>query len=1551
MADQVLDATIRLNLQVAHLEAQLRKLESRASRPINKKINFGSDGRPLGTITSNFSEFDKSLDAATARVIAFTGTTGIIYGVGAAFRKVAKDFITVESSLAKIQAITKSSGAEMKELSARAFELGNNLGVSFSDVATGLQEFARQGLNAEKALKATAGALVISKLSGTDLKQSIDGLVATTNSFTSELLDYADVANSLVSIDAKFATSAGGLIEGIKRVGAVASDAGVSFQELAATIAAVRQISGRSESIIGNGLKTIFTNLQTERVQKELESLGISTKDAAGNFKPLIGVLQELSTVYNSLSDSKRADLGQKIAGKYQINQFKSLVKGFQGGSSSEFSRGVDAAENSADEVQARLDLLNKTTEASFVRLGNNVTKFSAQFGEKAIKPFIDQLTGLANEFVGILSKVFSDDSGFGKVVSEGIAGVLSGPALALAAAAIGRLAARIGKEFGQAIASVAGLSKQTDKVVSANQAVLSVLGQQNAAREKAIALTERLSASTKPRSLGGRYDPFETNFYGNHTGRTVHPSVYARNSIQNAYPTPPGTYIASDRARNNVASVIRRDQEVREQTRAIALARETARQEQKKIAADAAKAERNRALSTKALTSSFLLPFVGSAAANAFLGGRKTKSGRLTEDITNSAATGLAATALIGGPLGAGVGLALGGAGIANAVNKEKYNPKDQVDKFEKLQSEFTARQNTIQAYVESLNSLGDLKSSGASLNKIQKARQQSDKLLAVLSGTDAEALSQLAGNAEAISNYLGDLSQTEGRRISLVALSKGVAETSSEYNDSFFTDKQKIKSSDLELFAKALVGAIDTTNISSSRLRNLGNKSGEISQSDLVSLGLDPKVVREIFSKLSEGFLDGSKDLSNSVKSLLLSSSRFKELSKASAELEKARISVEANVSKLAKAFAQRSDFDNFVKQSTFQKNISSTKNNLEFESSQGLITEEVKSQVEFETSLLELQNKFNQDTRSVLEGLSKSVQESASRISSDADRAKALKLLPLASSGQLSPLDLANKFEEIANSFKETSDSGKISQDFKESINDIVISGEKLRIEFENQKDVIREAYELEKRRISNAKLSSYNGGQLGPKEFLELLNKTRGTSSVPFGASSQEKANAAQANIDRIRAKRELGIGFSGFADSDLTENERRLKRQEDAADRASLEQSYRDKFGERDRTTNETLARDEIKRINQAVPGAISKETQKEILDAINTSDPAKALKALDKVTRRGLAETETIKRRDGSTRTFSLEDDRTKRIREAASGLSGQLDAATVARGLEQRRAELAAQRDVPSGEVSEEVKRAQDAAKAASRNDEVSIFVDALSKSSHIQKLSSLDTTVTTILGRLETSQNVSSLTKDISEGKLNQSNLQKQIDEIKPKSELRFKDTGGAIVDPLLEGLTGDNYTKTSRRAFDTSSGEISEREGNIRIANLKNKLRDVNFNRLDDTGDAEAAQKAKEESKLSDAEGRLATAVEKLIELEKKRQAQEEEINKKESELKKTTSDSKVSVAVEVSASDILTKVVDGGGFAAQIAKLVNDQFIKVYTETTGQRPVLKPETASV
>ena len=432
-------------------------------------LNLKSSNLPLGRITGDFDKFSGSLDAATARVLAFTATTTVVYGLSTAFSRLFTDSIKLEKQLASIQSILQTSNSNLQKFSSELFNVANATGQSFDVAAAAASEFARQGLSVEETLKATNAALTFSKIAGTDAAQTVENLTAALNTFANESLNYTDVLDTIVSLDNAFAISAAGISDGLKRVGSVASESGIQLKEIASLIAVVQQVSARGAPVISNGLKTIFTRLSRTSVQEALNNIGVATQNSNGEFRSQIEVLTDLANRLDSLSDSQRAFVLEQVAGVYQINTLQATLKSLSG-EYSLFDKAVKVASDSSGNAANRLKILTDTTDANLQRLKNNVTQFLAEVGKTTVKPILDNFVGIGNKILETLDLGAAGEAGekagnsIGTYLLNGLSSVLSGPGTVLLVVGLGKLLTKVTKDAFIAVQTLAGL-KQTSLV------------------------------------------------------------------------------------------------------------------------------------------------------------------------------------------------------------------------------------------------------------------------------------------------------------------------------------------------------------------------------------------------------------------------------------------------------------------------------------------------------------------------------------------------------------------------------------------------------------------------------------------------------------------------------------------------------------------------------------------------------------------------------------------------------------------------------------------------------------------------------------------------------------------------------------------------------------------------------------------------------------------------------------------------------------------------------------------------------------------------------
>jgi TP901 family phage tail tape measure protein len=465
--------------------ADTRPLERDIQSALNKDfklkgLNEKAFTQPLGRITGAANEFQKSLDASNARVIAFGASAGAIFTVQKAFGDLIKSTIEVEKSLTDINVILNASSSTLLKFGTDLFDVAKITGQSFQLAASAATEFARQGLGVEETLKRTRDALILTRLSGLDINSSLEALTATINSFNKEALDSTTIINKLANVDAAFAVSSADLAEAIKRVGASAGDAGVNLDELLAIVTSVQQTTARGGAVIGNSLKTIFTRIQRTDTLNALEDLGIKVRDVEGNTLPAIQVLTNLSQTFDQLNDSQKAATGELVGGVFQINILKAALKDL-GSEYSVYSNALNTSRNATDQAITRNEALNQTLSALINQTLVNFQQLGATIGKGAFQPAIQNVLGLINSGLEAVNTADTESAGskIGQGILKGISTFISGPGLALATAVIGKLFLDLGKFAATSTQALLGLGKQTAERAQLQTRISAILAQE----------------------------------------------------------------------------------------------------------------------------------------------------------------------------------------------------------------------------------------------------------------------------------------------------------------------------------------------------------------------------------------------------------------------------------------------------------------------------------------------------------------------------------------------------------------------------------------------------------------------------------------------------------------------------------------------------------------------------------------------------------------------------------------------------------------------------------------------------------------------------------------------------------------------------------------------------------------------------------------------------------------------------------------------------------------------------------------------------------------
>lgn len=454
-----LPVTVRATLDASSAAKSLDNLTRNRNVVLNARLDVSSLNKAqkaLGVISHSASEFEKSMEAANARVLAFGTSVAVIEGMRRSFLALIKTTAEVENALIKIASVSedslKKAGISIDQLGDRLFQIAKDTGQSFKTVGEAALEFSRQGLEVQDTLSRTKDALVLTRLSGLDAAASVETLTAAYNTFKGQVSGTNEILQKLVAVDNSSAASMADLAQGIQRVGSIAQTVGQNIDEVVASIAVLQEATARGGSVIGNSLKTILERSQRLENLQLFESLGVDTT-FEGKVRPTIQLLQDLSKVVNdpAFTGSKTGILRQ-LAGNFQINQLSAFsdVLNEIGNNQSRYTELVTKSDNASSEVTQQNEKFGQSLTAKLNEANVAIEELLNTFGKIGVKNPFSSLLGSFTEVLTSIKDFALGNDFLGDIISgitKGLGGALfSGPVFAIAGVAVAKLAYNFAK-------------------------------------------------------------------------------------------------------------------------------------------------------------------------------------------------------------------------------------------------------------------------------------------------------------------------------------------------------------------------------------------------------------------------------------------------------------------------------------------------------------------------------------------------------------------------------------------------------------------------------------------------------------------------------------------------------------------------------------------------------------------------------------------------------------------------------------------------------------------------------------------------------------------------------------------------------------------------------------------------------------------------------------------------------------------------------------------------------------------------------------------------
>lgn len=397
-------------------------------------------------LTGDTKQFDNSVSKSTQKLEglgdaakALTAASAAAFaGLSAVVGTTTKKFADFDNELRGVKTLLNDSsfGAKglekgFEELRSDVLKLGAESAVSLSDLNKALFDTISAGVDAAEAIDVLSAASKLAVAGLTDVATATDGV-------TSALGAYGLAAEEADSVAAKFfaaqvegKTTIEQLSSSIGLTAATAASAGISLDELLASVSAVTTAGIRTNSAF-TGLKAAIANIAkpTAEAQKEAKRLNVEFSASALRAKGLEKFLGDLTDANGFTRDSITRLFGSveaqniifSLAGN-QAEKFSDTVKKL-GNEQNNASQFTDAFETQNASLTNQFKILSSSIDAFLVKLG-------AEFA-----PTVAKGIKLATEFIDVLTENEALLATIGNIVKFGFA--VTGLTTALGLAALG---------------------------------------------------------------------------------------------------------------------------------------------------------------------------------------------------------------------------------------------------------------------------------------------------------------------------------------------------------------------------------------------------------------------------------------------------------------------------------------------------------------------------------------------------------------------------------------------------------------------------------------------------------------------------------------------------------------------------------------------------------------------------------------------------------------------------------------------------------------------------------------------------------------------------------------------------------------------------------------------------------------------------------------------------------------------------------------------------------------------------------------------------------
>lgn len=425
-------------VETDNMIASLKKLLNASDLTASDlKANVDKINRSFRTMSSEaqaagvngLSFFDKIKEDAL-KFTSWMSLTTVISGISREAVKFYNNVVDIDTAMTDLRKVTDNTNQQYTEFFDNIGQKAKDLKIDLSDLISQTAEWGKRGYSLDEAETLATNSGIYSVVGEVDNATAVQDLTTVMKSYNMTVDESINIVDKFNAISNKYAVSASDIGDMLSRSVSSLSVAGNTLDQAIAMGTAITEITGDAAEA-GNSLKVLSMRLRGAKT--ELEDAGESTEGMAvstsklredikaltnvngtggfdimkdsQNFKSTYEIMKGIANVWNDLTDTSKAAIIEKIAGKQRGNTITALLTnmsqadkivndsiGSAGSAMSEYEKYLDSIQGRIQGFQTSIENLSATL------INGDLVKFGITSGTQ----IIDVLDNLISKF-GVL--------------------------------------------------------------------------------------------------------------------------------------------------------------------------------------------------------------------------------------------------------------------------------------------------------------------------------------------------------------------------------------------------------------------------------------------------------------------------------------------------------------------------------------------------------------------------------------------------------------------------------------------------------------------------------------------------------------------------------------------------------------------------------------------------------------------------------------------------------------------------------------------------------------------------------------------------------------------------------------------------------------------------------------------------------------------------------------------------------------------------------------------------------------------------------------------